>query len=234
MKKNKKYELMNLFYFNEKLIWGFLIPVIVAFILFVLFLVLWAMFALVDVIFWLQTSILFTQIESFTVWTLATIMSWFFYWMFIIWLVVFKLMELYCNNLLKKLYSQEMRFEKSKKYKENIEEIIQHLEWIYQTIKTISYFRSAVWLLGGNESYNNIYKRLGKKNQILLKFINNLRSDLSIRLTEHQQSLESAKLEVESNIQWTTELKQASELQRTRLDKQIEQFEELQRVLVKV
>ena len=51
----------------------------------------------------------------------------------------------------------------------------------------------------------------------------------------HQQSiLQSTKTEVEKNIHGTTELDQVSELQRARLDRQIEQFEELQRVLVKV
>jgi hypothetical protein len=68
----------------------------------------------------------------------------------------------------------------------------------------------------------------------LWKILTDLRSDLNIRLTEQQMVLESAKSEVDSNIKWTTELEQVSELQKIRLDKQIEQFEELQRVLVKV
>jgi len=61
-----------------------------------------------------------------------------------------------------------------------------------------------------------------------------LRSDLSIRLAEQQSTLESAKSEVEKNITWTTELNQVSELQLARLNRQIEKFEELQRVLVKI
>lgn len=61
-----------------------------------------------------------------------------------------------------------------------------------------------------------------------------LRSDLQLRLTEQKNTLESAKSEVEKNIAWTTELNQVSELQRARLNRQIEQLEELQRVLVKV
>ncbi len=62
----------------------------------------------------------------------------------------------------------------------------------------------------------------------------NLRSDLATRLTEQQQILESAKTEVEKNITGTPELLAVSEAQQVRLDRQIEQFEELQRVLVKV
>ena len=61
-----------------------------------------------------------------------------------------------------------------------------------------------------------------------------LRSDLATRLTEQRSILESAKSEVEQNITGTPELIAVSETQRVRLDRQIGQFEELQRVLVKV
>ncbi len=64
--------------------------------------------------------------------------------------------------------------------------------------------------------------------------ITDLRSDLATRLTEQQQILESAKTEVEENITGTPELLAVSELQKLRLDRQIEQFEELQRVLVRI
>ena len=70
--------------------------------------------------------------------------------------------------------------------------------------------------------------------EYLLIILINLRSDLQLRLEEQQKTLEQTKSEVEKNIHWTTELEQVSELQRARLDRQIEQFEELQKVLVKV
>ena len=81
------------------------------------------------------------------------------------------------------------------------------------------------------QSYNKIFNI---QYSVILLILTDLRSDLLIRLTEQQESLKSAKSEVESHIKWTIELDQVSELQRIRLDKQIEQFEELQRVLVKV
>ncbi len=68
----------------------------------------------------------------------------------------------------------------------------------------------------------------------IVNLLTKLRSDLKIRLDEEEKILESAKSEVEKNIQWTTELDDVSKMQKTRLDRQIEQFEELQRVLVKV
>lgn len=73
-----------------------------------------------------------------------------------------------------------------------------------------------------------------KECSFIYTILKDLHSDLSIRLAKQQKVLESAKWEVEKNIKWTTDLNQVSELQKARLDKQIEQFEELQRVLVKV
>ncbi len=66
---------------------------------------------------------------------------------------------------------------------------------------------------------------------LVKKILIDLRSDLLIRLDEQKKSLESAKSEVESNIKWSNDLEQVSEIQKIRLDRQIEQFEELQKLL---
>lgn len=71
------------------------------------------------------------------------------------------------------------------------------------------------------------------ESSIIYEFLKDLRSDLQIRLAEQQQTLQKAKSEVEDNIKGTTELNQVSELQQARLDWQIAQFEELQKVLIK-
>lgn len=68
----------------------------------------------------------------------------------------------------------------------------------------------------------------------ILNTLYHLQKRLWGKIEQQQSTLESAKFEVEKNIAWTTELNQISELQRARLDRQIEQFEELQRILVKV
>lgn len=103
---------------------------------------------------------------------------------------------------------------------------IRKLGWTLQTIQkkisNISDYRKQFWWL------------IDESIEWILQILTNLRSDLSIRLTEQQSTLKSAKSEVEKNITWTTELNQVSELQKARLDRQIEQFEELKRVLVKV
>ena len=80
-------------------------------------------------------------------------------------------------------------------------------------------------------NYNNILNTLLSN---LIKYLTDLRSDLATRLTEQQQILEWAKSEIEHNITGTPELIVVSELQKARLDRQIEQFEELQRVLVRI
>ncbi len=75
---------------------------------------------------------------------------------------------------------------------------------------------------------------LRKELHFLFSILKDLRSDLISSLSEQKRILKSAKTEVTENIKWSTELEKVSEVQKVRLDKQIEQFEELQKVLVKV
>ena len=70
--------------------------------------------------------------------------------------------------------------------------------------------------------------------KVMLDIIYHLKSQLIEHIAKQQQILESAKTEVEQNITGTPELLAVSEAQQVRLDRQIEQFEELQRVLVRV
>jgi hypothetical protein len=138
------------------------------------------------------------------------------------------------NLIFQEILSANKYFQKNLK---NIDEIgtvlekIDHMNILLGKMKRNLLFTDMLYSDKIHEEQFSIFK---KELLLLLKYMQNLRSDLSIRLTEQQQSLESAKSEVEENIQWTTELKQVSELQKIRLDKQIEQFEELQRVLVKI
>jgi hypothetical protein len=66
-----------------------------------------------------------------------------------------------------------------------------------------------------------------------MKALQDLRSDLQIRLDEQLNTLEQAKWELK-NIWWNSELEQVTELQQARLNKQIEQFEQLQKTLVRL
>ncbi len=118
----------------------------------------------------------------------------------------------------------------------NIVDILEQIESINTNLNEILKLQESnlTKIINFFQSNEVIYLKLQEYIQTLLNILLNLSSDLSIRLTEQQKILEWAKSEVEKNIQWTTALEQVSEAQKLRLDKQIEQFAELQRVLVKV
>ena len=59
-----------------------------------------------------------------------------------------------------------------------------------------------------------------------------LRSNLTLHLTEQKKNLQSAKLEIEENLVGNEEVFKASEMQKIRIDKQIQQFEKLQQRLI--
>ena len=117
-------------------------------------------------------------------------------------------------------------------FTQDTEEILIKVENIYKLNTELLQIQNRI---RSSWQYRKKYEDMIPETYKWLKAIlTDLRSDLSIRLSEQQSTLESAKSEVEKNITWTTELESVSELQRARLDRQIEQFEELQRVLVKV
>ncbi|MDD2745918.1 MAG: hypothetical protein PHU93_05250 [Candidatus Gracilibacteria bacterium] len=71
------------------------------------------------------------------------------------------------------------------------------------------------------------------ESQFLNQSLTKTRELLHKEMKRQQKTLEQAKSKVEENIHGTTELEQVSKLQQVRLDKQIEQFNKLQRVLAK-
>lgn len=134
----------------------------------------------------------------------------------------------------------------------NFKEILFKIHVLYKTLKRLSFYK-RLWFnsftlylykwrydLANGHFWGQRTLRWNlewlyiNESFIIYELLRDLQSDLQLRLAEQQQELESAKSEVKKNIVWTTELNQISELQRARLDRQIEQFEELQRVLVKV
>lgn len=70
--------------------------------------------------------------------------------------------------------------------------------------------------------------------EYFIMLIAEIRSDILINISRQEDLLNQAKLEAETYIQWTTALKQTSELQKARIDMQIMQFEELQKIILKV
>lgn len=69
---------------------------------------------------------------------------------------------------------------------------------------------------------------------IIRKHMEKTKYAINNYLTEQEKILIKAKSEVEKNITWTPELLNVSEAQKMRLDRQIEQFEELQKRLKRI
>jgi len=113
-------------------------------------------------------------------------------------------------------------------------ESIESIEEIIEEMKSIQVMMTQD-LLYLQQNELRIFEQIMQKeilfcNSILI----NLRSDLHFRLIEQQSTLTEAKSELEANVKGTTELNSISELQQARLNRQIEQFEELQRVLTRI
>ena len=66
----------------------------------------------------------------------------------------------------------------------------------------------------------------------LLEALKNIQGNLIDRLNERKNILQGARSEVEKNLSWTPELLAVSGAQKLRIDRQIEQFEELQKRLI--
>lgn len=90
-------------------------------------------------------------------------------------------------------------------------------------IMTVNYFSKNLISQYLNDS---IYQIIEVSNAITNALQNNIEQERIL--------LQNTKSEVEKNLSWTPELLAVSEAQKLRLDKQIEQFEELQRRLEKI
>ena len=142
------------------------------------------------------------------------------------------------NNLWKKLQKNLKEFYKLLTNKESalytIDAIWEKIEQIRSLLEDIHRIKSKQSAYKRNISMSKFELLLQELPVAIVTILTDLRSDLATRLTEQQQILESAKTEVEHNITGTPELLAVSDTQKLRLDRQIEQFEELQRVLVRV
>ena len=119
--------------------------------------------------------------------------------------------------------------------KENLDEILSDVEEIHtftkQTFITKKRFYIKImniFLSWWMDMYINWH--INK----LLEVLKNIQGNLIDHLNEQKNILQRAKSEVEKNLSWKPELLLVSEAQKLRLDKQIEQFEELQRRLEKI
>lgn len=116
---------------------------------------------------------------------------------------------------------------------DSFEEIVKNTSYIRSIMRILFFIRKIFTFFREKTIIKEIDRLLKLYIDDLHDFLTSLRSDLSIRLTEQQKLLESAKSEIDSSLKYMSELTQVSELQKARLDRQIEQFGELQKVLLK-
>lgn len=169
------------------------------------------------------------------------IYSWSIFWIFWTWLsffIGFVLLK-YVSSwifadiriilLLKELEKFNESWKDTKLKIQKIDEILSWIESIHKHLYALPVLKNYAY------TKDSKYLFLQKTEiEFFHKILTDFRSDLQIRLVEQQKTLEQAKSEVQETIKGTIELEQVSELQQARLDRQIEQFEELQKILVKV
>lgn len=105
---------------------------------------------------------------------------------------------------------------------------------IYANNTQLAYMKKVWWYFLRKSTNEFLMHFFDEKQKEILEILFDCKSDLQIQIEQNIESINLQKNEVTSTIQWTTELNEVWELQKARLDRQIEQFEELQRVLVKV
>ena len=174
------------------------------------------------------------SIAIITFWSIAI------FW-FITYYIIFWICRLFVINPIRKVFIKNVDWiislhkviEESIQIIQTIDEILIKLNEVYLLHKKLILIRNIIEFTG-NDTYIELNRTIKKSLSWSISIITNLQNDLTLRLTEQQKALEWAKSDVEMNIAWTPELNGVSELQKARLDRQIEQFEELQKVLMKV
>lgn len=117
--------------------------------------------------------------------------------------------------------------------REKLEEILKRLNEIHHLISML--WKTLWWysFLWSRKNYIFIKENLSLKNKLLLSWIRELRIDIEENIAEQTSILQWWKTRLK-NISDTEHMSEIQALQSTRLDHQIKQFEELQKVLVKI
>lgn len=93
--------------------------------------------------------------------------------------------------------------------------------------------RENLWFI--KKKNLRIFKDLSTKEVIFChSILSNLRSDINLRAEEQKATLKQAQIDISKYITWSDSLNKVSELQKSRLNEQIRQFEDLQKVLIQV
>lgn len=162
-----------------------------------------------------------------------------FFGIFFIWCIIFGYVWIYIARQREKLIKEVREdFDKSLAIHCNlinsfdsvstVDEVLEKTKQIYRLLES-----NTATLANAKNSWK--YKRFIDKELVFFhKILSDLRSDISIHLLEQQSLLHSAKSDLTKNLTWTPELLAVSEAQKLRLDRQISQFEELQKKLARM
>lgn len=114
---------------------------------------------------------------------------------------------------------------------ESIENIISKLQKIKKHIKFLRYTKFLQFLYDA-DSRAKIRILLRLSIHLCLAILIDMKGDLQNNMSQQKEALEWARNELLTHIWGIQELKQGAEIQKVRINRQIEQFEELQKVLV--
>ncbi len=115
----------------------------------------------------------------------------------------------------------------------HLDEMLDKLDKLFRDLKKIIFLRRLLWWILRKESEKALDLYFEIIQDEAYRFLIDLRSDIIFHLKTEQRKLKKAKWEIELKISGATHLENVSELQKARLDRQIEQFKELQKVLIK-
>lgn len=115
-----------------------------------------------------------------------------------------------------------------------IEVIVWKLSIIHRTILRLITSLHYTIIFLNNSGKDFLKEKIQKEIEYFYLYLKRLQEDTLSIIQKQTKSLEKTRFEVLKNIAWTTELNQVSLFQQQRLNRQIEQFEELKKRLVKM
>ena len=114
---------------------------------------------------------------------------------------------------------------------DEVEIVLDKVKQIYSIIRVLIVFRYfKEWFKTGRNYRDSTEEQI----QFLYNISKNLIEDLKIKIKKHENIIQQARWEISDKVKETSKWSEGLLLQKVRLDQQIEQFEELQKVLVKL
>ncbi len=117
---------------------------------------------------------------------------------------------------------------------DSIEMILKKIDKIHELLEKMKFNKTFIDYFYSDKLHEEQLQIFDKEIQLLLIFMHDLKNDLTLRVQKEQEALLSAQGEISTTESKDQNLQSVIELQEKRINEQIEKFEVLQRVLVKV